>query len=185
MQNKDFLVFRSVRPCKNLHLLATPEKSIGQGEAGALSPLFVPVPSNLAGLLGYTRDARYVALFWSHEADEVILTDGVGRGVGESLRFLEYCGHPAVESELGDLNIGLFDEPATAWLVLDQHGGNLYYATTEAARAFLAQQHASDVVDTGRIQLRDDAIVVLEEYDPALDDLRAYLEKFVEPNDRE
>jgi len=76
-------------------------------------------------------------MFWSDEANEVVLTDGKERKTGASVRFLEYLGHHAVESELGDLNIGLFDEPATAWLVLDTQVHNMYYASASATREFL------------------------------------------------
>jgi hypothetical protein len=71
----------------------------------------------------------------------VILTDGLRRHAGQSLRFLEYAGHPHVESELGDLNIGLFNRPATTWLVLDRQRSNLYYAAAVAAERFLTRQH--------------------------------------------
>ena len=124
-------------------------------------------------------------MFWSDEADEVIITDGADRGVGESLRFLEYLGHKAIEAEMGDLNFGLFDGPATTWLVLDRHAGNLYYASAETARAFIVQQHAANAVEDARLQLRDDAEALVETYDPELDKLRTYLHKFVGPSESE
>ena len=117
--------------------MQSPENVTGASEADGLTPLFVPVPRGIATLLGYGGTARFVGMFWSDEANEVVLTDGKERKTGASVRFLEYLGHHAVESELGDLNIGLFDEPATAWLVLDTQVHNMYYASASATREFL------------------------------------------------
>jgi len=92
------------------------------------------VPDDRAELQGYQGQFRYVAFFCSEEANEVIVTDGACRCAGKSLRFLEYAGHPSVECELGDIDIGLFGHSATAWLVLDRQTRYLYYAPARTSR---------------------------------------------------
>jgi hypothetical protein len=156
------------------------ESTTGGAEADSLLPLFVPVPQGLGEVLGYRGNARFLGMFWSEDANEIVLDDGIRHGVGESLRFLEYCGHRAVEGELGDLNFGLLDGPATVWLVLDRPVGNLYYASAEVAREFLARQHVSGTTDPGGVQLANDGDDAPEEADPLIAQLRADLNRFFE-----
>ena len=75
------------------------ENATGPAEAGSLLPLFVPATEGLGEVLGYRGDARFIGMFWSDDANEVIVTDGCARGVGESLRFLEYRDDPKAAVE--------------------------------------------------------------------------------------
>jgi hypothetical protein len=61
-----------------------PNRTVGDD----LSPLWVPVPRNLAEVLGYVGGARYVAYYWNNAVDELAYDDGRRRGVGESLQFV-------------------------------------------------------------------------------------------------
>ena len=155
-----------------------------------LTPLFVPVPQNLAEVVGYEGDARYLGIYWNISVDDVAYDDGDTRGVGESLRFLQYAGHPSVECELGDLNIGLFDQPADTWLILDTHAGNLYSCPSVFARTFLIRQHRHEgptPVDELGIELAGSYADVLDDdeesdYAPVRDEMREYLDDWGEPN---
>ena len=153
-----------------------------------LTPLFVPVPQNLAEVLGYDGDARYLGMYWNVTVDDVAYDDGDKRGVGESPRFLEYAGHPNVECELGSLNIGLFGQPADTWLMLDTHTRNVYACPCVLARTFLIQQHRyedSSPVDELGIELAKSYADVLDEeadFDAALEEMRLYLDDWSTPN---
>ena len=145
----------------------------------------MPVPDGLAALLGYGGAARFVGMFWSDEANEVVLTDGRNRKTGNSLRFLEYFGHQAVESELGDLNIGLFNQPATIWLVLDTKAHNMYYASANGTHEFLSNQHSPGPEHACELEITAETHAVVDQIDSALDELRAYLDAFLETWERE
>ena len=48
-----------------------------------MTPLSVPVPSELAETLGYPGDARFVAFCWEPAGDEVVYEDGRLGGTGD------------------------------------------------------------------------------------------------------
>jgi len=45
----------------------------------------IPVPPNLAELLGYPRKSRYIALFWDFVQEEVLLHDGTASYLGDQV----------------------------------------------------------------------------------------------------
>ena len=143
-----------------------------------LDILYVPVPPDLAELLGYDGDARLVAFYWNVGVDELAYHDGIDRGVGESMRFLEYAGHENVEAEI-TMNVGLGDNPAEYWLLLDRDNQNLYAGTSHIVRRLLIEQHDDRhqaTVDAQRVELADEYREALVPDDPELEELVEYLD---------
>ncbi len=149
----------------------------------ALEPLYVPVPMNLAQLLGYKGRSRFVAFYWNQTVDELAYHDGDDRGVGESQRFLTYAGHPNVEGEL-TTDIGLIDWPASHWLLLDTEKDTLYTGSPIEIRGLLVLQHQADPADIvqERFDVVEDVYETLND-DPQLDALEEYLDRWSSTED--
>ncbi len=145
-----------------------------------LELLYVPVPADLAELLGYHGSARLVAFYWNFAVDSLAYHDGINRGVGESLRFLEYAGHPNVEGQLTK-DIGLCEQPGTHWLLLDRQADNLYVAIPDLVRRILIDQHERNhlaTVDGHRYELAHELSDTLNDEDPILQELVCYLDRW-------
>lgn len=95
----------------------------------------------LAAAIGYTGDARFVALYWG-SGDEVYYDDGRISGTGEWSPYLCFVQHRAIWPALVGYDFGSSDTPAQHYLVLDRqdHDRILYAAPEREARIFLGRQ---------------------------------------------
>jgi hypothetical protein len=101
--------------------------------------LAAPLWPRLPLALGYSGGARWVALYV--QDDKLRRYDGEGAAkVGETSLFLAYKRHPVIAPCLARAHLGSADEPARAWLLVDQAERVLYLAPPEAARRHLAAQ---------------------------------------------
>ena len=88
-------------------------------EQEGLLPLPIPVPPSLAGALGYTGEARYLAIWWEAADDKAMWSDSRTTSDGWWHGFLTYVQHPRVEPYLAPYGLGSSEEPAVYYLLLD------------------------------------------------------------------
>ncbi len=106
-----------------------------------LIPLDAPVPPNMEKALGYERDARYVAFYWTPAGDQAMYDDGEISGTGEWPAWLDFTQHPLVDPHLQRYDFGSSDFEADDYLLLDRQERKAYVAPVHVARDFLAAQH--------------------------------------------
>jgi hypothetical protein len=124
--------------------------------------------------MGYRGDARYVGLFWSPLGDQLVTTDGVNSGTGQSWAWLSYRRHRAVAPLLEPFDLGSSEEDGTHMLVIDREANRASVAFATEARAFLAGQHPPQPPMT-----REEQEAVFKEID------RLYREMMSKPVDHE
>ena len=144
----------------------------------SLEQLYVPVPMNLALLLGYQGQSRFVAFYWNQMVNEIAYHDGYDCGVGESERFLAFAGHPNVECEL-TMDFGLIKWPASHWLLLDSKNDTFYTGPPVQVRELIVSQHQADPADIAatRCEVTENVYDMLDD-DPAIDRLNEYLDRW-------
>jgi hypothetical protein len=106
-------------------------------EQEGLLPLPIPVPPPLAEALGYTGEARYLAIWWEAAADEAMWSDGRTTSGGWWHGFLTYIQHPRVEPYLAPYGLGSREEPAVHYLLLDLVDRQAYVGTASQVTRFL------------------------------------------------
>lgn len=84
-----------------------------------LTELKVPAPPMLAPALGYSGDARYVAIYWDAEAGGARWDDGSNDEDAEDDAWSEFTSHVTIEPALRDYCIG-DPGPARHFLLLDR-----------------------------------------------------------------
>jgi hypothetical protein len=101
----------------------------------------LPLPPELVETLGYRGDARFVGFFWSPLGDQLIATDGVNSGTGQSWAYLAYRRHRAVAPLLAGFDLGSSEEDAVHMLLIDRERQVAAAAPMIEAREFLVGQH--------------------------------------------
>lgn len=98
----------------------------------------LPLPPNMAELLGYLGDARFVAV--TEQGGDITLTDGrVGMG-GEKIVWQAYVGHPRVSVILEPQGFVAPVPPAGRALMLDRRLATAHLGPVEIIARFLKNQ---------------------------------------------
>ena len=105
-----------------------------------MTPLSIPVPSQLEAVVGYTGDARWFSLCWTCLGDTVLYSDGRSSGTGHGWGYLGFVRHPAVAPLLRDLDLGSSEQDGGTQIVIDRVERRVYFADVVEARAFLRGQ---------------------------------------------
>jgi len=103
-----------------------------------------PCPSMLVLAVGYTGDARFVALHWGG-GDEVYYDDGIVSATGFDQPYLLYVRHNAVWPHLVGRTFGSSDEEATHWLLIDREAGAIYTGRVRDVHRVLLAQHPQEM----------------------------------------
>lgn len=104
-----------------------------------LVPLLVPVPPDLAEVLGYQETGRYLALSFGASDNTLQISDG--RLIFETSNWggwLAFYKHPSVYPVLSPLRFGQSVVPPRRILLLDRERSKLYAASPEDAERFFA-----------------------------------------------
>lgn len=95
--------------------------------------------------IGYEGRSRYVAFYWSMQANNLVYEDGVEVMIGPHLPAWHILVHHRLMSSCTvTYNFGSSYHEAVYWLVLDRHDRRFYAMKTLEARNLLQKQHFSD-----------------------------------------
>lgn len=123
----------------------------------------LPLPPNMAELLGYLGDARFVAV--TEQGGDITLTDGrVGMG-GEKIVWQAYVGHPKVLAILEPQGFAAPVPPAGRALMLDRRLTTAHLGPVDIVTRFLKNQWSKKGAQ------RDDAYSTAE-FERTLDGLK-------------
>jgi hypothetical protein len=104
-------------------------------------PVDIPLPPAFTETLGFRGDARYVGFYYSPLGDQLVVTDGVNSGTGQTWAYLGYKRHRAVASLLAPFDLGSSEEDAVHMLLIDRETNRASVAPVSEARDFLTWQH--------------------------------------------
>jgi hypothetical protein len=94
----------------------------------------------LATAIGYTGDARYIAINWTPYGDEAEYNDGRISATGNWQALFAYIHHPAVSPLLADYDLGSSESEAKHALILDREELEVFIASVNEAERFLKEQ---------------------------------------------
>lgn len=154
----------------------------GSRRRAQLIPLLVPVPPNLAEVLGYQGDGRYLQLVFGAAGNSLRIADGaVVMDCANWGGWLAYYKHPAVHPVLHPLQCWPSAGAPRRVLLLDREAARLYATTPAAAAALLAAAPAtvpppSDDADEADIDALADCVVAQHhQYKRLTGDMLAWL----------
>jgi hypothetical protein len=104
-------------------------------------PVDLPLPPDFCLTLGFRGDARYVGFYYSPLGDQLVATDGVNSGTGQTWAYLGYKRHRAVAPLLAPFDLGSSEDDAVHMLLIDRERNVATVAPVNEARTFLAEQH--------------------------------------------
>ncbi|MFM8321637.1 MAG: hypothetical protein ACKOC5_12050 [Chloroflexota bacterium] len=113
-------------------------------QSNDLIPLTIPVPPRdiLCPALGYTAaGARYLALYWEPAGEEAVANDGCYSGDCNWEAFQAYVHHPTVEYFLSGFELGLSDDVAEHWLLLDLDQAQAWAGRPNLVLKFLCERY--------------------------------------------
>lgn len=105
------------------------------------TPVDIPLPPDTVAAFGYDGPARFVGLSWSSLGDQLVVSDGVSSGTGQSWAFLGYKRHRAVAPLLAPFDLGSSEEDGPDVLLIDTVANRASVAPVAEARVFLQGQH--------------------------------------------
>lgn len=100
----------------------------------------LPLPPDTVETFGYRGDARFVGFFFTPMGDQLIATDGVNSGTGQTWAYLGFKRHRAVAGLLEPFDLGSSEEDAVHMLLIDRDRNLASVAPVAEARAFLQDQ---------------------------------------------
>jgi hypothetical protein len=100
----------------------------------------VPSPPTLLEAVGYTGEARYVALHWASYGDDLIVDDGVTSRTANWRAWLTFTQHPLMRAVLAGYELGSGDAPAAHRLLVDRSTATLSVGLAEDVAALLRSQ---------------------------------------------
>ena len=112
-----------------------------------LVPLLIPVPPDLAEVLGYQESGRYLSLAFGASDNTLQISDG--RLVFESSNWagwLAFYKHPAVYPVLSPLGLGQSVVPPRLILLLDRERSKLTAAPPEVIARFFTELRDRDAL---------------------------------------
>lgn len=101
----------------------------------------IPLPPATVETFGFRGEARFVGFFFSPMGDQLVATDGVNSGTGQTWAYLGYKRHRAVAPLLEPFDLGSSEEDPVHMLLIDRERNLASVAPVAEARAFLVAQH--------------------------------------------
>jgi hypothetical protein len=104
-------------------------------------PVDIPLVPDFCLTLGYRGDARFVGFYYSPLGDQLVTTDGVNSGIGQTWAYLGFKRRRAVAPLLAPFDLGSSEEDAVHMLLIDIEANRASVVPMAEARRFLAGQH--------------------------------------------
>jgi hypothetical protein len=100
----------------------------------------IPAPPILCETVGYPGQARFAAVYWTPDGDDLMFTDGHISADGNWYAWLTIVQHPIMAIHLYPYDFGSSDNEAKHWLLIDRETNEIYVGTPKEVCRLLAQQ---------------------------------------------